>query len=970
MAQLPTIQPRGAVTRGPQSSLSAAEIANPYQQVAEAFGVASRVYAEKENDDARIAGQAAVVRDANGNLQVDLHPNWSERDRIYNKYAMMDFTAKSELDARETVARLQQEAKGDPMAFDASWKAYRDQRLISAPSKELRAPLTTILDREGQMGRVGVMDQKFRSDMAMAKANVLSSIEMKQDEMAALARQGGTGTDAYKARQAEVRTLYGQLTENPISPISQQEAEMRIAKSEGRDTAEAILGQADRAIQTGGILQAQKLADRLLSDETIPLSPAERRQYAGLVGQAITGFKSEQRANLAPLKEEAKEWRKKWEQGVGFDDVAGDDLISAIARNGDLSSAQELSSYRKLQRTIASYKQLGNADQVAILENAVGNANRPAAGRSRPVSVSPDAAGRMSDAMKHLVGRGLTPVMAAGVVGNLMQESGLNSVARNPGDGTDGSDSIGIAQWNADRARALKAFAASRNASPDDLSTQLDFIVHELETTENATYQRLKAATNVDEAAAAFIGFERPVGWSAANPRGGHGWDNRYSMAVKAAEAQGLAGELLGVTRQAGVPAELIKQYQNEVKSDLQAAKADWKTQLGQGNIPDQEALGLLTRQLALVDDQNLRQEYAQIFRENEAFQRAYEANPADAESFLSSLEAGTKDGASLAELQILDAFKRGREAQRRALDEDPIGYAVRRGLTPAPPPLDMSQPETWGKTFQSLQRGVDILQARGEVGNISALRPEMLKQVTQSLASATPQQSVQLLGAMAANLRPEIYKATLGKLYASGDGKAAATAGALVQENPLVAESVLRGQLLLRENPMLAPKRSDANRMALDNLLPPAAMAPGVEGARQMLLESATARYADLAQQSGDASGELNDTRMEQAIKEVTGGVLDMNGHPVIAPRYGMTQDDFDKKLSSLTDQDLEGAITSTGRPVRARDLVNEGRLRAVADGRYLLEFGRSDAPTYVMQRPSQGNYHQSAFILDLRDR
>jgi len=228
----------------------------------------------------------------------------------------------------------------------------------------------------------------------------------------------------------------------------------------------------------------------------------------------------------------------------------------------------------------------------------------------------------------------------------------------------------------------------------------------------------------------------------------------------------------------------------------------------------------------------------------------------------------------------------------------------------------------------------------------------------------------MQLLGSMAANLRPETYKATMAKLFASGEGKAAAAAGALVPYNPQAAEGILRGQILLKENPLLAPKKTDDNKAIVDDMLPGMAMAPGYEASRQMLLESATARYADLSNQAGDTSGELNDTRMQQAIDEVTGGVLDMNGFPVIAPRYGMTQDELDKRLEQITDDDLAGAITSTGMRVRAGDLVSQGRLRAVADGRYILEFGRADAPTYVMQQPSRGTYRQSVFVLDLRDR
>jgi hypothetical protein len=67
---------------------------------------------------------------------------------------------------------------------------------------------------------------------------------------------------------------------------------------------------------------------------------------------------------------------------------------------------------------------------------------------------------RVQQAYAHLKNQGYTDAQAAGVIGNLQQESGstLDPNARNPGDGSDGSDSIGIAQWNSGRAANLKAY--------------------------------------------------------------------------------------------------------------------------------------------------------------------------------------------------------------------------------------------------------------------------------------------------------------------------------------------------------------------------------------------------------------------------------------------------------------------------------------------------------------------------------
>lgn len=129
---------------------------------------------------------------------------------------------------------------------------------------------------------------------------------------------------------------------------------------------------------------------------------------------------------------------------------------------------------------------------------------------------------------------GYTDVQAAGMVGNLMQESTMNTGARNAGDGRDGSDSIGIGQWNGSRATGLKRFAADTGRDWTDLDAQLDYTVYEKQNSERRAGQMLSSATTIDGATDAGISFERPQGWSANNPRGGHGYDNRLNWAKEA----------------------------------------------------------------------------------------------------------------------------------------------------------------------------------------------------------------------------------------------------------------------------------------------------------------------------------------------------------------------------------------------------------------------------------------------------
>lgn len=124
-------------------------------------------------------------------------------------------------------------------------------------------------------------------------------------------------------------------------------------------------------------------------------------------------------------------------------------------------------------------------------------------------------------AYNYFVDRGLTPQQSAGIVGNLIAESGVDPTQKQNGGGL----GRGIAQWEVGsrwdtippvkgQPANVKDFAASPtgNGRPlIDLGLQLDFLWHELNTTESKALRSLRGATTVGQAAVAFlIDFERP----------------------------------------------------------------------------------------------------------------------------------------------------------------------------------------------------------------------------------------------------------------------------------------------------------------------------------------------------------------------------------------------------------------------------------------------------------------------------
>ena len=142
-------------------------------------------------------------------------------------------------------------------------------------------------------------------------------------------------------------------------------------------------------------------------------------------------------------------------------------------------------------------------------------------------------------AFDFFIAKGWTPVQAAAIVGNAVQESSLNPGARNRGDGRDGSDSIGMFQWNSDRARRFQEFAKAAGKPTGDFDTQLAFFDQELRSTESRAGEMLRSSQDSRSASAAVISALRPAGYTRSNPEGGHGFRNRWRNAENILSAYG-----------------------------------------------------------------------------------------------------------------------------------------------------------------------------------------------------------------------------------------------------------------------------------------------------------------------------------------------------------------------------------------------------------------------------------------------
>lgn len=108
--------------------------------------------------------------------------------------------------------------------------------------------------------------------------------------------------------------------------------------------------------------------------------------------------------------------------------------------------------------------------------------------------------GKQRQAYEYFVAQGYSPQAAAGIVGNLVHESNLNTTVE--GDiGYKGGSSRAIAQWRGERLKRLKEKYGNNWT---DFNNQLEFVKYELETTHKKANERLRNSKDAYEAGQAF----------------------------------------------------------------------------------------------------------------------------------------------------------------------------------------------------------------------------------------------------------------------------------------------------------------------------------------------------------------------------------------------------------------------------------------------------------------------------------
>lgn len=200
-------------------------------------------------------------------------------------------------------------------------------------------------------------------------------------------------------------------------------------------------------------------------------------------------------------------------------------------------------------------------------------------------------------AYSYLVDRGFTRNAAAGIVGNLIQESGVD-----PHSNQVGGPGMGICQWTeTERWQSLLRFARTQGRNPYSLDLQLDFMLHEMK--QYGIYSRMQKMYGLEKATRLFMNvFERPdpryanlsgrVAFARTlrdrNPNMATGQNNRRQGGGDGGGGGGGGGGTPDMSRgEYGFTAEFLDSHPEIRKLVEQADRQDWTLERFQAELKE-----------------------------------------------------------------------------------------------------------------------------------------------------------------------------------------------------------------------------------------------------------------------------------------------------------------------------------------------------------------------------------------------
>lgn len=285
---------------------------------------------------------------------------------------------------------------------------------------------------------------------------------------------------------------------------------------------------------------------------------------------------------------------------------------------------------------------------------------------------------------------------------------------------------------------------------------------------------------------------------------------------------------------------------------------------------------------------------------------------------------------------QAQDALRAVQKQKRQALQNDPLVFAQQTGLVENLQPFDPTNAEA----VQARVAAVGKVKEHYGLKNISVLTSGEVDWMAGAFKSADSAQRTVMLKTLSENMSREAFQGLGAQMFAKDQPFMGAVTGIAGGGDMETARRVLEGADIRRTEKTIMPKMSDAVPHLNTHIGDAFRFLPAL---RPAYTDAALALYAYDAHDTGDRSALINPDRLNQSIDRVTGGIVTWNGVKTLAPARGMTDEDMEWAMDSLTDQELVKfgngqPVTLSGHAVTSEHIREYGTVAVVGPRRYAV--------------------------------
>jgi hypothetical protein len=877
--------------------------------------------------------------------------------KVSEHKAQVGYLADQDVEIQRKQIELRNLHANDPKAFDAAWQGYAEGKLSEAAPWAV-PQVRSKLGHSGNTAFSAILNETRVKSDSNAKASWAALEDQAANDVYGAAMAGTLGTPEGQAKLLKYRGVVDTGVTSTFIP--REVADQRIGKLESVATVFATRDHVKTMFEGQGPIAATREIDAIVRDEKLKLSPEQRLTLGSRLRADVHAWDAERQQNLSGVDLEAQSLLKAKQGGIPISQGRIDEVVDRYKRFG--GQAQAASFLADAQHS----DDLSFLGRVPVREAAAWvDRYKTERGFNSP----PQAA---KTAVDFFTSRGWSPAQAQGIVGNLIHESGLNPNAVH-----DNNTGLGIAGHRLERLDAMRAFAKERGKPVNDYQTQLEFIDQELRTSEGKAGAAVRAATTPEQAAAAFIHFERPLGYDPADTSKSHGYSNRVAQAVRLAGGTVPAATVSDTTFIGKANAMVSKRVSDEADAMI-AGMADKDNPV----LPTEARLNDLLTAAAATNTPEVLQKVQQAASEYQFRRQFGRAPEAQETAAVNELEHKARtEGLSQTDARRLQIATEVRDRTAKALQDDPLDHTISAlgdvAGTPPPGPLVVGNSVAFRAGLEERSRWAAAGTRTYETAPMPALTTAEATQVRTALDGADAAGKARIYSDIVASTSGATRSSTLQKLGSKGvDGMVEVYAGAMTGVDPAMGESIIRGQSAMKAKAAFDPMKEgnrDNTNAAIDKYLPPSTFSLAArtdpQGAYATIRGAALARAADLAATDPNFKGEFPDAMLQRAVNDVTGGVVTHNGTTLIAPVRGMNQRGFDARMAGLTDRDLQGVTTQSGTPVTAEYVRDNAQLESLSDGRYLVRLGRdAERPVYAFRNLGVMGQPVRPFVLDLR--